>query len=175
MKFRLRVIAPRQSARHLFAHPWRRLGSGRRRHAGSDAGTNRRQHRSGRGERGVSSRAGASLSRRSGRLRDRGRVAGAKWQEGVRHRCVDHRRRVGGRPSVGGDHPADARPLRLHRISRRQSGLRRLRYEPDAESTAVRRIRGWCCGRSIFSSSPMRFCRRSRIGACRISRRSTPI
>ena len=68
--------------------------------------------------------------------------AAAAWlvQNGkhrIRHRRVDHRRQVGGRPLVGGHRAAHARSLRLHGFPRRQSGLWRIRFISNARATTV--------------------------------------
>ena len=73
------------AARDLSASPRRRLGAGRRGHAGSDARADRRRYGSGRCRRGISAGAGTPLSGGSGRLRGCCRLAGTERQERVRH------------------------------------------------------------------------------------------
>ena len=73
------------AARDLSASPRRRLGAGRRGHAGSDAGADRRRYGSGHCRRRISAGAGTPLSSGPGRLRGCCRLADTERQERVRH------------------------------------------------------------------------------------------
>ena len=114
------------TARGLSASAWWRLGTWRRGHARSDAGADRRQHRSGHCRGRISPDTGASLPGGSGRLRNCRRLACSERQERVWYR----------RPAPS---PAAARPRRASASTcrARRMNSQRARSRARVSATAI--------------------------------------